>query len=243
MPESQLSEASNEQLKHEQNNIMPKIAGKSESKGRKPTKTQKKTRPRAGHDKKPQSKRKFIQQEAGALFSEYGYAAATMDQLSERTGLNKATLYYYYTSKADILYDFCVMSGAEKSIQLIQAALKMERAEDGLEYFTQIIVTWVLEHRNEVRVYFKEWEHFEQIFDEEQFEVARKQRSLFTSTLTKVIKKGIKNGEFRISDPEIHARFIIGSILWLYQWVTEEETAEELTPQIFTFIKRGLNVP
>ena len=49
---------------------------------------------------------KFILSKAVELFAKNGYSNSTMDDLCASTGLNKATLYYYYRSKSDLL--FCI---------------------------------------------------------------------------------------------------------------------------------------
>jgi hypothetical protein len=74
-------------------------------------------------------RRAYIMGAAAKLFSEFGYHATTMDQISELTKLNKGTIYYYYKSKADILYDMCTSASA-LSISMTQPAFKMERSAD-----------------------------------------------------------------------------------------------------------------
>ena len=49
-------------------------------------------------------KRRHILKHAANLFAETGYAATTMDMLASVTEMNKASLYYYFDSKQQILF-------------------------------------------------------------------------------------------------------------------------------------------
>ncbi|MEV4127247.1 TetR/AcrR family transcriptional regulator [Nocardia sp. NPDC049707] len=48
-------------------------------------------------------RREQIVEAAGHVFAEHGIAAATLDQVGERVGLSKASLYYYVASKDDLV--------------------------------------------------------------------------------------------------------------------------------------------
>jgi AcrR family transcriptional regulator len=49
--------------------------------------------------------REYILLHAAKLFADAGYAVTTMDALSEETEMNKASLYYYFGCKSDILFE------------------------------------------------------------------------------------------------------------------------------------------
>lgn len=198
------------------------------------------TRRLAGESKKPQNRRNFIKKEAAILFAEYGYSAATMDQLSEQTQLNKGTIYYYYKSKADILFDLCIQSTAAKTVSLIEPALKMEYAKDGIEHIVNVVVNWVVEYRTEVQVYFQEVSHFKRIFDAKQYEFTHNLQTEMTNTVIQLIKKGIKSGEFRADDSKVTSRFIISILLWLYQWPEDNLDVKKVSKQATTFILNAL---
>ena len=199
-------------------------------------------RPMAGYDKKTQDRRDYIKHEAALLFGEYGYSAATMDQLSDRTGLNKGTLYYYYKSKSDILFDICVTSTSIESRKMVEPALKMEFASDGLEHFIEVIVGWVVGYRDEVRVFIQERSHFERIFEEEQYAVFLKQEQRIIYILSQLLKKGIKSGEFQSDSPDFDVQFIMGLIFWIYQWEGEDLDAQNISQSTIKFVMNGLGM-
>src|ERR1700676_4714372 len=73
-------------------------------KTRKPTGRPKKSVER-GSNSRHLKQREHILRHAAKLFADTGYAATTMDVLSEVTEMNKASLYYYFGSKCDILFE------------------------------------------------------------------------------------------------------------------------------------------
>lgn len=56
-------------------------------------------------DLRREIRRKAIVEAAAAVFAESGIHAATLDQIGERVGLSKASLYYYVDSKEQLVAD------------------------------------------------------------------------------------------------------------------------------------------
>lgn len=54
-------------------------------------------------DRDPRSTRTRIQNVALELFAEQGYDKTSLRELSERLGMTKSSLYYYFKSKDDIV--------------------------------------------------------------------------------------------------------------------------------------------
>jgi AcrR family transcriptional regulator len=52
--------------------------------------------------KKKEEKRKIILEAAGECFAQFGYKKTTLEDIGEKVGLNKASLYYYFESKEEI---------------------------------------------------------------------------------------------------------------------------------------------
>jgi TetR/AcrR family transcriptional regulator, cholesterol catabolism regulator len=48
--------------------------------------------------------------EGAKIFRERGYAASTTRELAVRLGINKASLYYHFAKKEDLLYSICIES-------------------------------------------------------------------------------------------------------------------------------------
>src|SRR5882757_1801238 len=63
--------------------------------------------------------------EGARLFRERGYAAATTRDLAQRLGINKASLYYYFAKKEDLLYQICMVSMV-RIYDEVSAAVELE---------------------------------------------------------------------------------------------------------------------
>jgi len=92
--------------------------------------------------KKSEEKRQQILEAALALFKEVGFEAASMNELSNRVGGSKATLYGYFASKEEI-FSSVMLVAAEDDLSAMQQALEtpdqsLEAAllEFGLHYLT-----------------------------------------------------------------------------------------------------------
>lgn len=75
-------------------------------------------------------KRKKIADAARELFADFGYKSVSMDQIAQKAGVAKGTLYLYYKDKNDLLFKLAeelldsfklfIQSVEEKHLQLIQ---------------------------------------------------------------------------------------------------------------------------
>lgn len=74
----------------------------------------------AGETKKRVNKRDRILQTASEVFARYGYDKTTLDDIGKKCGLNKASLYYYFSNKEDI-YVQVIMAETTIFINELQA--------------------------------------------------------------------------------------------------------------------------
>lgn len=65
-------------------------------------------------------KEKQILQAAKECFARYGYEKTTLDDIGKLTGLNKASLYYYYKNK-EAIFAAVIFREAEESLELLRA--------------------------------------------------------------------------------------------------------------------------
>lgn len=90
-----------------------------------------------------EARREAIVQEAAGLFRELGYERASMNELAQRLGASKATLYGYFPSKQDL---FVAVTQAVATDHLADALAELDRLgeiglEAGLNGFAQRIIT------------------------------------------------------------------------------------------------------
>jgi AcrR family transcriptional regulator len=75
-----------------------------------------------GKLKKHNEKRQFIINIASRVFVEKGFENATLADIAREAGMSKGTLYYYYSSKSDLIFDV-----AEKHIEVILDSVDQKR--------------------------------------------------------------------------------------------------------------------
>jgi TetR/AcrR family transcriptional regulator len=105
-------------------------------------------------EREKEQRREDILNAAEKVFWEKGLAPATMDEIAEKAGLGKSTLYLYYKSKED-LYLAVTMRGGDIMVQMFEQAtstgeptvkLIWNLGEAYYEYFRQ--------YRNYFRMYY-----------------------------------------------------------------------------------------
>lgn len=144
------------------------------------------------------SKRAEILQAAHSLFIRYGFKKTTMDDLAAQAGIGKATIYYYFRSKKDLLLGYADMCLAENNARVQEAV-----AEPGhfIERLTRLMRTKMLGIYDHVHA----GPHGEEIFNElfpilveRHIEEICRTKSL----LTELLQDAQEAGTVRIDDPE-----------------------------------------
>ncbi len=112
-------------------------------------------------------RRREIYREALRLFLGKGYDATSMSMIADALGMSKPNLYYYCTSKENLLYEIHLTFSHEKSLPILEAAENIPDPEGRLAYFlreftllnTSNPANWTLvheigeldeQHRNEI---------------------------------------------------------------------------------------------
>ncbi len=164
-----------------------------------------------------------------------------MDMLSEVSELNKGTLYYYYSSKPDILFDLCVAT-TDRHYRVVSAASKMSNPVEGLRYFVETTVLYIDENRDRCRVFYQEEHFFDSIFDAKQLKNVRQQQRKFMKNFYDVLSEGVSQGVFRPMDIRTAGRLIYGSIMTAYRWREEVLDTATIISEIDRLVLSGLLV-
>jgi AcrR family transcriptional regulator len=171
--------------------------------------------------------REHILNHAAKLFAETGYAVTTMDTLSEVTEMNKASLYYYFGSKSDILFEISKIAIAD-GLQRAIPAIRMKSARDGMIHIIECGIQTLVAHQSESRIFQQEQPYYKQIFSGVQFrELIDLQRS-YMKVVYQVLQQGIDAGEFRPCNVRLTGAmlvtWIITSLRFLATWGQHEIT-------------------
>ena len=149
-----------------------------------------------------------IAQAAKEVFAERGYQRATLEEIAQRAGMSKATIYLYYRNKDDLF-----LHAVEELVNTAMAAMAQEAttAKPPLEKLYSMV-------RGKVEFYEREREFFRIYLSEKQgLEVAPKTphkkaiREMYLQgvrTLAGVVQEGIDAGVLRPMDSQRLAFFL-----------------------------------
>jgi AcrR family transcriptional regulator len=176
---------------------------------------------------------------AARLFAEQGYKATTMDTLADACKINKATLYYYYPSKADLLLDISL--SVQSDLQpLSQNAAKDPDALAGLTNLTLGILNIANRDRDSFNVYFQESERFKQYLSETQYFLFRESERAMMKTIYGVINRGMYNGDFVECDVRYVGRLLVFMIISVARWPEPQIDVTRVMTALRTVFLSGL---
>lgn len=90
------------------------------------------------------------------VFSEKGYGAASMQDVADRVGVLKGSLYHYISSKEELLYNVLNASHQE-AVQIVDRVQQTEGSpEEQLCLYLSLMASWYLANVERVGIYFKE---------------------------------------------------------------------------------------
>ena len=172
-----------------------------------------------------------------ATVRDRGYHATTLDDIAERLGVRKASLYHYFPDKESILYACHMESLAELDRMMDEAASCCTSHRARLAYLI----------REHVRVMTEELEGSPLAFEVSALAPDRRAdviagRDRYEGVLRELVAGGVETGEFREVDPKIAVFAILGSINWIARWYDPERgvSSSELGDQFAELLIRGL---
>jgi AcrR family transcriptional regulator len=152
---------------------------------------------------------------AAAVFHEKGYQAARIEDIAARVGILKGSLYYYITSKEDLLFEILqdVHQQGLRNLERIDAApgtpLQKIRA------FVTVHVTHNAENLVKMAVFFHDFRSL----SPDKSEIIVAERDLYDQHLRKLIASAQGDGSVCPDlDPKLTSIEILGMMNWIYHW-------------------------
>ncbi len=191
--------------------------------------------------KNGQDKQAEIFAAAVRIFEKKGYHAASMQDLADAVGLQKASLYYYVSSKEDLLTLVYERSIGAFTRQLTELAAEPVAPAEKLSRAIEIHLVALSEQLELFTVYL----HEQKFINGKLKSRIRAEAEHHTELLEAILQEGISTGEFRQVNVKMTARAIIGMCNWLYQWyspegrLTPREIADIFSDLMINGIKAG----
>jgi AcrR family transcriptional regulator len=159
-------------------------------------------------------KRKRIVDAARRLFYEKGYERTTLDDIADRLEVTKQFIYSYYKNKTEILHEIsmqCISECLSGQSRILASRLSLpEKLAKIADEVAQVIITY----QAHTIIYLRE----EMNLDPEIARTIREQRNEFDHRTMKLLKEGMRIGDFHVVDERITARCIGGMLVWCALW-------------------------
>jgi AcrR family transcriptional regulator len=186
----------------------------------------------------PDMRRKQIIDTAVHLYFTMGYEAASLRDLAERVGINKATIYHYFTSKEEILYEIVEHVGRELLDGLTEARGSAGDPLAGLEAMIRFQIGYMEGHFEEIKVLVEEQKSLKNDAADRTKVLQAEILKLYKQTLSECMDAGLVR---RLHLPTA-AFAILSQINWLYYWYQPHGplSIRELTDEVLTILSNGL---
>ncbi|MCH7517845.1 MAG: TetR/AcrR family transcriptional regulator [Candidatus Dadabacteria bacterium] len=182
------------------------------------------------------SRKEEIIKAASNLFSQKSYHDVTMDQIAEKVGVAKGTIYLYFESKENLYLGIL-----EHTFETIESILEKEIAKEDpapqkLKKILRLIFQFYFQNMDVLRILTRD----ETRLIREHFEFTERWRHRRIKLYRKILEKGIKEGSFRSANTELMALIIfglVGSVMFFYP---TDKTAGEIAEEVFSMISEGI---
>ncbi|MBI9085531.1 MAG: TetR/AcrR family transcriptional regulator [Desulfobacterales bacterium] len=185
-------------------------------------------------------KRKKVLAAAASVFSTRGFHQARMDEIAERAGVAKGTLYYNFSSKSK-LFSATVTEGIDEIIAKIRAQIDSDMPF--AEHFRQLIqcnVTLYLQYSDLARIVFNE---VSSGMDDEILADIQTARARYVDCVADQLKDGQRSGHIKDVNLRLTAVAIVGMLDNLCNHHLRDPSSvgrDELVDLLFDLLSSGL---
>lgn len=147
------------------------------------------------------------------VFYRKGYSATSVQDLAERVGVLKGSLYHYMDSKEDLLFRIFESSQDQAVALMSQATERALPPAEHLSSYIGEIVRWYLANLERVSLYFHEWRYLTGA----NAETVQQHRRLFFDYVHDILREG-RRGRTGLGDSRLATFYILGAINDLPDW-------------------------
>lgn len=189
-------------------------------------------------EKKTRAKREAILRAAAVAFRRNGYHGTSMEDISEQLLMTKGSLYYYFQDKEAILFA-CHDFSLDLVIERMKLALKQHTSPTlQLRGVVKGLVDVIIDDLGGSALALDHTALSEDMLAQ----IIRK-RDKFEHGVRKIVKDGVKAGEFRNVDPKLISFALLGSINWISKWYRPDGqySGDDIEQSFSELFVRGLS--
>jgi TetR/AcrR family transcriptional regulator, cholesterol catabolism regulator len=178
-----------------------------------PRQTATRRRPSGGYA--PEETRQALIDSALKLFGAQGYAATSVQEITDAAGVTKGAFYHHFESKEDLLrliHDEFL----DYQLAILKVALDQETdPETRLRDLLRALLESTARYMANVTIFYQERRHLSGA----RFKAIKRKRDEFDRLFREVIDRGVRDGVFRDDlDSRIVGLGILGMCAWVHQW-------------------------
>jgi len=178
-----------------------------------------------------------ILETASQVFARLGYTA-TIDQIAEEMGVTKGHIYYYFSSKQDILFQIFRQAMDFFLEETTAVSSRKLPADERLKAIFKNHIIAICENRAIMTVFM---DLRRDLLPEHWRDIAASRKE-YEMLIQGLIREGIDRGYFIEENEKILSYTLLGAINWVYVWFQEqgELEKEKLSEMMADYLLRGL---
>jgi AcrR family transcriptional regulator len=185
-------------------------------------------------------KRVLIIRAAAHAFGRKGFHATRLEEIAADLNLTKASLYYYFSTKEELLFEVHLLS-LQDVLDRMDRILATEKTPIAQ---LEAVIT---EH---LRVLASDYEGA--FLLQQEYELPENYRAeivqlrdTYEHRLLEIIREGVRQRQFRVKNAKVTVRIILGAINWLLRWYRSEGSlkVEEIVEAYIDFFFYGILAP
>ncbi|MGQ0794209.1 MAG: TetR/AcrR family transcriptional regulator [Deltaproteobacteria bacterium] len=182
---------------------------------------------------------KKIMHAAAHLFAENGYHDVTMEEIAEKVGVAKGTIYLYFESKEKLYLE--ILEDRHESIENIleKEIEKNDTAPEKLKKALRLIFKFYRENLDVLRILSRDETHLIR----EHFEFTEHWRLRRIKLYEKILEKGVLEGSMRNINTNLSALIIFGLVRSVMFFYDTDGDAEKTAEEVFSVIEKGILIP
>lgn len=194
-----------------------------------------------------QLRRQQIAEAAVAVFNRLGFQRASVSAIAAEMGIDRATFYYYFSSKEE-MFDEIVRTVVERNAEI---AIGIERAETSPHRKLRDLITYFMKSYEGTYplLYIYIRENLNHVSDQRSAWSAHMRRlnTQITDSIVRIIEQGYEDGSFwRVGQPRIVAFAVLGMLNWSHRWYRPDSSpfsADEIGEVLANLAVMGLASP
>jgi TetR/AcrR family transcriptional regulator, cholesterol catabolism regulator len=147
------------------------------------------------------------------LFAQYGYHSTSLNDVASKIGVTKATLYYYFRSKDEIMKAIL-----ERSMARMDKVLDLDKSDlssqDKLRQFIQYHIIFGSDGAELAKITFDQLS----AFPKRMRTTLKTREKKVDAVLQRIIEQGLEDGSVEVQDVKIASYAILGICNWTYHW-------------------------